>query len=79
VDFCFVNDGMAIYHHKGDYAARTISPEIAFLFTRLRIGAAAREGCANSWVQVPPVELGGSRRNGQVPVQTARLEGIEQS
>src|ERR1035437_3067145 len=37
-DFCFVNDGMAIYHHKGGYAARTISPEIAFLFTRLRIG-----------------------------------------
>src|ERR1035441_10088200 len=39
VDFCFVNDGMNTYHHKGDFAARTISPGMAFLFTRLRIGA----------------------------------------
>jgi hypothetical protein len=29
---------MNTYHHKGDVAARTISPEIAFLFTKLRIG-----------------------------------------
>src|ERR1039458_10241635 len=39
VDFCFVNNGMDTHHHKGDVAASTISPAIAFLFTRLRIGA----------------------------------------
>src|ERR1035441_6435044 len=44
VDFCFVNDGMNTYHHKGDVAARTISPEIAFLFTKLRIGVTAGKG-----------------------------------
>src|ERR1035437_2394496 len=38
VDFCFVNNGMDTHHHKGDVAASTISPAIAFLFTRLRIG-----------------------------------------
>src|ERR1035441_8252897 len=41
VDFCFVNNGMDTHHHKGDVAASTISPAIAFLFTRLRIGGAA--------------------------------------
>src|ERR1017187_2586992 len=38
VDLCFVNNGMDTHHHKGDVAASTISPAIAFLFTRLRIG-----------------------------------------
>src|ERR1017187_4055262 len=42
VDFCFVNNGMDTHHHKGDVAASTISPAIAFLFTRLRIGACAQ-------------------------------------
>jgi len=28
-----------------------------------------------SWVKVPSVELGGSRRNDREPVQAARLEG----
>src|ERR1017187_2099325 len=42
VDFCFVNNGMDTHHHKGDVAASTISPAIAFLFTRLRIGATRR-------------------------------------
>ena len=30
----------------------------------------------SSWVQVPPVELGGSRRNGQVPVQPRGWRGL---
>jgi hypothetical protein len=30
----------------------------------------------SSWVQVPPVELGGSRRNGQVPVQPQGWRGL---
>ena len=38
MDLCFVNDGMDTHHHKGDVTARTISPERAFLFARLRIG-----------------------------------------
>ena len=29
-----------------------------------------------SWVRVPPVELGGSRRNGQVPVQPQGWRGL---
>src|SRR6266852_3861695 len=29
----------------------------------------------NSWVKVPPVELGGSRRNNRMPVRAARQEG----
>jgi hypothetical protein len=29
---------MDTHHHKGDVTARTISPERAFLFARLRIG-----------------------------------------
>src|SRR5881296_2055026 len=29
----------------------------------------------SSWVQVPPVELGGSRRNDRMPVRAARPEG----
>jgi hypothetical protein len=29
---------MGIHHHIGDVAARTISPKMEFLFTRLRIG-----------------------------------------
>src|ERR1017187_3562879 len=31
---------MNLHHHNGDDAARTISPGTAFMFTRLRIGAA---------------------------------------
>ena len=38
MDFCFVNNGMDLHHHNDDVAARTISPGMAFLFTRLRIG-----------------------------------------
>jgi hypothetical protein len=30
----------------------------------------------SSWVKVPPVELGGSRRNGQVPVQPRGWRGL---
>ena len=41
MDFCFVNNGMNIHHHNGDYAARTISPGTAFMFTRLRIGVSS--------------------------------------
>src|ERR1022692_4295954 len=48
VDFCFVNNGMDTHHHKGDVAASTISPAIAFLFTRLRIGVATRSLAAVS-------------------------------
>src|ERR1039457_7000813 len=43
VDFCFVNNGMDTHHHKGDVAASTISPAIAFLFTRLRIGVVCEQ------------------------------------
>src|ERR1017187_6729488 len=32
---------MNLHHHNGDYAARTISPGMAFMFTRLRIGVKA--------------------------------------
>jgi hypothetical protein len=32
---------MNIHHHNGDYAASTISPGTAFMFTRLRIGVLA--------------------------------------
>jgi hypothetical protein len=32
---------MDTHHHKGDVTARTISPERAFLFARLRIGVGA--------------------------------------
>src|ERR1022692_1395582 len=46
VDFCFVNNGMDTHHHKGDVAASTISPAIAFLFTRLRIGVHHTSGYA---------------------------------
>src|ERR1039458_4637196 len=45
VDFCFVNNGMDTHHHKGDVAASTISPAIAFLFTRLRIGVPDCDPC----------------------------------
>jgi hypothetical protein len=34
---------MNLHHHNGDYAARTISPGTAFMFTRLRIGV-SQEG-----------------------------------
>jgi hypothetical protein len=48
LDLCFVNDGMDTHHHKGDVTARTISPERAFLFARLRIGGSAGPQCRRS-------------------------------
>src|ERR1035441_10607657 len=52
VDFCFVNNGMDTHHHKGDVAASTISPAIAFLFTRLRIGAIKVSAPAGSRIPI---------------------------
>src|SRR5665213_887144 len=37
--FCLVMAGIALHHHYGDVISRPFSPENAFLFTRLRIGA----------------------------------------
>src|ERR1039457_4323714 len=67
VDFCFVNNGMDTHHHKGDVAASTISPAIAFLFTRLRIGVrknsskSAPKGAERNW---DPSRDGTARQGG---------------
>src|ERR1017187_1388058 len=82
VDFCFVNNGMDTHHHKGDVAASTISPAIAFLFTRLRIGVFHRRkaqgmigvGMAGLAPPLPPNRTGGFPASGS-PVSgfSARL------
>src|ERR1017187_10020598 len=72
VDFYLVNNGMDTHHHKGDVAASTISPAIAFLFTRLRIG----EGMAiRDWKRLlrPPVAVTAQAWHGAVRAVCAGL------
>ena len=50
----------------------------SFCFSALTINRPPRSSprrVRSSWVKVPPVELGGSRRNDRMPVRAARPEG----
>ena len=61
---------------SGRRAAEKTKDDIGWRLAINRQPRSSPRRVCNSWVRVPPVELGGSRRNGQVPVQPRGWRGL---